>query len=91
MGILKLGDTDRRSLWDWSLAQEFPRMSKTDNHQTAPRTGLLHADQRTSPAIRDKLGEQLRAMYGKPEEEPLPDRLLHLMRQLDQPRAGRKA
>ncbi len=65
-------------------------MSKTDDHKTARRTGLLHADQRTSPAIRDKLGEQLRAMYGKPDEEPLPDRLLHLMRQLDQPRSGGK-
>ena len=59
-------------------------MSKTDERQSAPRTGLLQVDQRTSPAIRDKLGEQLRAMYGKPEEEPLPDRLLHLMRQLGQ-------
>ena len=47
-------------------------MSKTDERQSAPRTGLLQVDQRTSPAIRDKLGEQLRAMYGKPEEEPLP-------------------
>ena len=59
-------------------------MSKTDEHKSAPRTGLLHVDQRTSPAIRDKLGEQLRAMYGKPEDEPLPDRLLHLVRQLGQ-------
>ena len=59
-------------------------MSKTDDHQTVPRTGLLQADQRTSPVIRDRLGEQLRAMYGKPEEEPLPDRLLHLLRQLGQ-------
>ena len=59
-------------------------MSKTDEHKSAPRTGLLHVDQRTSPAIRDKLGEQLRAMYGKPEEEPLPDHLLHIVRQLDQ-------
>ena len=65
-------------------------MSKTDKRQSAPRTGLLHADQRTSPAIRDKLGEQLRAMYGKPEEEPLPDQLLHLIRQLDQPRSRGK-
>ena len=65
-------------------------MSKTDERQSAPRTGLLKVDQRTSPAIRDKLGEQLRAMYGKPGEEPLPDRLLHLIRQLGQPRSGRK-
>jgi hypothetical protein len=58
-------------------------MSKT-NEQPAPRTGLLQTDHRTSPAIRDKLGEQLRAMYGRPEEEPLPDNLVHLMRQLGQ-------
>ncbi len=57
-------------------------MSKTDKRQSAPRTGLLHADQRTSPAIRDKLGEQLRAMYAKPENEPLPDNLVHLVRRL---------
>ena len=56
-------------------------MSKTAE-QPAPRTCLLQTDQRTSPAIRDKLGEQLRAMYGKPEDEPLPDNLVHLMRQL---------
>ena len=87
--MLELGDTDRRSLWDWSLAQEFPRMSKIDE-QPAPRTGLLQTDHRTSPAIRDKLGEQLRAMYGKPEEEPLPDRLLDLIGQLGQPRSGGK-
>jgi hypothetical protein len=65
-------------------------MSKSDDHQTALQTGLLHTDQRTSPAIRDKLGEQLRAMFGKPEEEPLPDQLVHLVRQLDQLRTGRK-
>ena len=59
-------------------------MSKIDERQSAPRTGLLHVDHRTSPAIRDKLGEQLRAMYGEPEEEPLPDNLVHLMRQLGQ-------
>ena len=58
-------------------------MSKIDE-QPAPRTGLLQTDQRTSPAIRDKLGEQLRAMYGRPEEEPLPDNLAHLMRQVGQ-------
>ena len=65
-------------------------MSKTDKRQPPPRTGLLHADQRTSPAIRDKLSEQLRAMYGNPEEEPLPNRLAHLVRQLGQPRSGGK-
>lgn len=65
-------------------------MNKIDKRQSAFRPGLLQTDPRTSSIIRDKLGEQLRAMYGKLEEEPLPDRLLALVRQLDQPRFGRK-
>jgi hypothetical protein len=65
-------------------------MSKTDKRQPASRAGLLQTDPRTVSAVRDKLGEQLRAMYGKLEEEPLPDRLLNLVRQLDQPRSRRK-
>ncbi len=65
-------------------------MSTTDKRQSASRTGLLRIDPRTVPAVRDKLGEELRAMYGRLEEEPLPDRLLALVRQLDQPRFGRK-
>jgi hypothetical protein len=65
-------------------------MNKTDKRQTASRTGLLQTDPRTSSTIRDKLGEELRAMYGKLEEQPLPDRILALMRQLGQPRFRRK-
>jgi hypothetical protein len=65
-------------------------MNKTDERQPRSRAGRLHDDPRTSPAIRDKLGEQLRAMYGKLEEPPLPERLLNLIRQLDQPRFGAK-
>ena len=65
-------------------------MSKTGKRNTAPRPGLLQTDPRTVSAVRDKLGEELRAMYGRLEEEPLPDRLLALVRQLDQPRFGRK-
>jgi hypothetical protein len=65
-------------------------MSKTDKPNTAPRAGLLQTDPRTVSAVRDKLGEELRAMYGRLEEEPLPDRLLALVRQLDQPRFGRR-
>ena len=62
-------------------------MSKTDKPKTASRPGLLPTDPRTVSAVRDKLGEQLRTMYGRLEEEPLPDRLLALVRQLDQPRS----
>jgi hypothetical protein len=65
-------------------------MSKTDKRQPASRTGFLQADPRTVSAVRDKLGEQLRAMYGKLEEEPLPERLLDLVRQLGQPRSRGK-
>ena len=65
-------------------------MSKTDKRQSASRTGLVRIDPRTSTTIRDKLGEELRAMYGKLEEEPLPDRLLDLMRQLGQPSSRAK-
>jgi hypothetical protein len=72
------------------MAREFPSMNKTDKRQTASRTGLLQTDPRTSSTVRDKLGEELRAMYGKLEAQPLPDRLLDLMGQLAQPRSGRK-
>jgi len=65
-------------------------MNKTDKRQTASRTSLLQTDPRTSSTVRDKLGEELRAMYGKLEAQPLPDRLLDLMGQLAQPRSGRK-
>jgi hypothetical protein len=65
-------------------------MNKTDKRQSASRTGLLQTDPRTSSAIRDKLGEELRAMYKTLEEEPLPDRLRSLVRQLDRPRSEGK-
>jgi len=65
-------------------------MNKTDKPNTASRPGLLQTDPRTVSVVRDKLGEQLRAMYGRLEEEPLPDRLLALVGQLGQPRFGRK-
>ena len=66
-------------------------MSKIDRHNTASRPGLLQTDPRTVSAVRDKLGEQLRSMYGKLEEEPLPDRLLALARRLDEPHSKGKA
>jgi hypothetical protein len=65
-------------------------MSKTDKRQSATQSGLLQRDPRTFSAVQDKLGEQLRAMYGKFEEEPLPDRLLNLARQLGEPRSKGK-
>jgi hypothetical protein len=65
-------------------------MSKMDKRQPASRAGPLQTDRRTVSAIREKLGEQLRAMYGKLEDEPLPDHLRDLLRQLDQPRSRGK-
>jgi hypothetical protein len=65
-------------------------MSKTDKRQPTSRTGLLRLDPRTVSAVRDKLEKELRAMYGKLEEEPLPDCLLALVRQLGQPRSREK-
>jgi hypothetical protein len=65
-------------------------MSQTDKRRPASRAGLLRTDPRTVSAVRDTLGEQLRAMYGKLEDEPLPDRLLDLVRQLDQARSKGK-
>ncbi|MBD2750788.1 hypothetical protein IC232_29540 [Microvirga sp. BT688] len=59
-------------------------MSKTEKRPSASRSGLIQTDPRTSSAVRDKFGEQLRVMYGKLEEEPLPDRLLALARRLDE-------
>jgi Anti-sigma factor NepR len=66
-------------------------MSKTDKRQPTSRPGLLQTDPRTVSAVRDKLGEQLRAMYGKLEDEPLPDRLLALAQRLDEPHSKRKS
>ena len=65
-------------------------MSRTDKRPPASQPSLLNTDPRTVSAVRDKLGEQLRAMYGKLEDEPLPERLLELVRQLDQPRSRAK-
>ena len=66
-------------------------MSKTEKRQPTSRPGLLQIDLRTVSAVRDKLGEQLRAMYGKLEQEPLPDRLLSLAQRLDEPHSKRKS
>ena len=65
-------------------------MSKTNKPQPPSRRGLLHADQRTCPAIRDKLGEQFPAVYEKPEEERLSDCFLHLVTQFGQPHSRGK-
>jgi hypothetical protein len=63
-------------------------MSKTDEHQPISQTGLMTAGRTISPAIQKKLGEQLRAMYREIEVDGLPDHLLNLLEQLDEPRSG---
>ncbi|GEO18628.1 NepR family anti-sigma factor [Microvirga aerophila] len=40
-----------------------------------------------SLAVQDGIGAQLRAMYRNLEAEPLPDHLLDLLKQLDEPRS----
>jgi hypothetical protein len=57
-------------------------MSKTDE----PRPS--GSDPTLSPAIQGKLGEQLRALYGSLEAEPLPERFFDLLKQLQEPEAG---
>ena len=73
------------------MAREFPRMNTTIKRQSEFQAGLLQTDSRTVSAVRDKLGEQLRTMYGQLEEEPLPDRLLTLARRIKEPRSKGKA
>lgn len=65
-------------------------MNETDKRPPSVRAGLLRTDPRTSSAVRDKLSAELRAMYSKLEEEPLPDRLLDLVRQLGRSRSRGK-
>lgn len=61
-------------------------MSKTDEHRPAYPPGVLKPDRIISPSIQVMLGEQLRAMYGKPEFEPVPDHLLDILKRLEEPR-----
>ena len=43
---------------------------------------------RISPDLQDRLGLQLRAMYDQLRTEPLPERLLDLLKRLDQTEPG---
>jgi hypothetical protein len=72
------------------MAREFPRMSTTKKRQSESQAGLLQTDPRTVSVVRDRLGEELRAMYGRLADEPLPDRLLKLVWQLDEPHSKGK-
>jgi len=39
---------------------------------------------RIGPDLQDRLGRQLRAMYDQMRSEPMPERILDLLRRLDQ-------
>lgn len=60
-------------------------MSESDEHRPPSQPSVLKPGRTISPAIQIILGEQLRAMYGKPEIEPVPDHLLDLLKQLEEP------
>ena len=54
-------------------------MCKTDEPQPPGPDPAL------PPAIQDKIGEQLRAVYRSLEADPLPERFLDLLKQLKEP------
>ncbi len=41
-----------------------------------------------SPEIQSKIGDQLRTMYEDLKAEPIPDRFVELLKQLDKPQSG---
>ncbi|WP_114185342.1 NepR family anti-sigma factor [Microvirga aerophila] len=47
--------------------------------QTSPQA----SDPKVAPEIKDAIGQGLRAMYESLKAEPLPDRLVQLLKQLD--------
>jgi hypothetical protein len=61
-------------------------MDKTDKN-CPPQARAIAPRDTISLAIQDRLGEHLRAMYDGLRSEPLPDRLLDLLKQLDQSRS----
>lgn len=61
-------------------------MSNTDEHLPASPPSVVKPGRTIAPAFQLILGEQLRAMYGKPEIEPIPDYLLDLLKRLEEPR-----
>jgi hypothetical protein len=62
-------------------------MDKTDEKSLPSHVRATTPQDSISLAIQHRIGEQLRAMYGDLKAEPLPDRLLDLLKQLDQPRS----
>ena len=60
-------------------------------HKAQPRSEWLDPcplevpmEPRIGPDLQDRLGRQLRAMYDQMRSEPMPERILDLLRRLDQ-------
>jgi Anti-sigma factor NepR len=62
-------------------------MMNDDPHGLPPKTEAIpepqESDPKVAPEIQDAIGQGLRAMYESLKAEPLPDRLVQLLKQLD--------
>jgi hypothetical protein len=70
------------------LCSGVPDMDDTDQN-CPPQAIAVKPRDPISLAIQNGIGAQLRAMYRDLEAEPLPDHLLNLLNQLDEPRSGK--
>ncbi len=58
-------------------------MADSPKPKAAARRKPRQADPMVSPAVQAKIGEQLRGLYDDIKSEPIPDRLLALLQQLE--------
>jgi hypothetical protein len=57
-----------------------------NNDRTAPKTGKRENRAAITRPVQDALGERLRSMYDDLRGEPVPGRLLDLLKQMDEQR-----
>jgi tripartite-type tricarboxylate transporter receptor subunit TctC len=59
---------------------------KSADRQAGPRAGKIghEPDEGMSPALQAHIGRHIRAMFDEVAEEPVPDHLLQLLKDLDQ-------
>jgi Anti-sigma factor NepR len=59
---------------------------KSADRQAGPHTGKMgqEPDEGMSPALQAHIGRHIRAMFDDVAEEPVPDHLLQLLKDLDQ-------
>jgi len=57
--------------------------AKDSKHPTRSRTAKT-ADDGMTPALQAHIGRQVRAMFDEVAQEPIPDHLLRLLKELDQ-------